>query len=654
MKFGWRLTWLGATFLVMLAVLVVRLWYVQVAAGEFYAAQVATNVVDVRSNSAPRGMIVDRNGEVVARSRFEMGVLVDRRQIPVEEEAEVMQVLAAFLDKSPTEVTQIFEHEGSGARFVIGTVDQDTAVRLLERSPNLPGVSIEEVPIRVYELGGTGKLMAHIIGYVGLPSSQDIAANPDLDRQTVVGRAGVEHQYDDFLRGTQGYTVYRVDGDGDGLYEFRREPAHPGATVVLTIDSETQLVVEEALAEGISLGRRVTIEENLDRIENNETVRALPDKGAAVVLDVNDFSVLAMASFPAYAPEDFVGGIDPAEFSSLLAAEAFNNLVIQAQVPPASTFKAVTYVTALEEGLFPARATTNSDDGTILCSGQLVADFTDGSTRGWNDWLPSGHGIQDIHSALAQSCNIYFWEVALRIWDEFKTTDGENIIQDYARDFGFGSPTGIDLPFEKAGIVPDRALFQQWARDGDPRLDPNRIQPGQSVFYGGDLLQLVVGQGAMIATPIQLATAYASMVNGGTVGVPHVVSELLDLEGNVIESLTLRIVRQLDLDPQTVRFLLEDLTAVINGGTARVAFEDFGPGLERIGGKTGTAQVGRNVNNHAWFVGVVPTDDPQYVVVVYVDQGGSGGRVAAPVAKRIMQHLMGVDPTPISAGEDTD
>ncbi|MFQ5966904.1 MAG: penicillin-binding transpeptidase domain-containing protein [Acidimicrobiia bacterium] len=653
MRFGWRLAALGVLFIAMFGVLFTRLWYVQVAAGEFYAVQAEDQAIDVQLTSAPRGMIVDRNGNVLARSRFDLGLLVDRRQIPVEDEPEVIQVLAAFTDIAPADVASRFEVEGSGARFVLTTVDQETAFRILERRASLPGISIEEVPVRVYELGEAGTLMAHVIGHVGLPSPEDVEANPGIDRRAPVGKNGIELQYDEALRGTQGFFVYE-NFDGN-LVETRAEAARPGSTVVLTIDSELQRLAEKALGEGIDLARGITETENEERLSVGEDPRPLPERGAVVVLDPNDFAVLAMASHPAFAPQDWVGGITNERLEELRAARALNNLAIQAQVPPASTFKAVTYVTAMETNVFARSASANTPSGDIVCSGRLVADFTDGSQLGWNDWRPSGHGTQDIHAAFGDSCNIYFWEVALNIWDQHKTTDQENLIQDFAREFGFGAPTGVDLPFEASGRVPDRELFEQWARDGDPRLDPSRIVPGQSVWYGGDLLLLAVGQGAMVATPLQLATSYGAMVNGGTVGVPYVVKEIQDIDGTVISKSVPQTAGQVGLSEETVSFLQADLARVANDGTAEFAFADFGPGREQVGGKTGSAQIGAGRNSHAWFVGVAPVRSPRYVVVVFIEEGGSGGRVAAPVAKVILQHLMGVPVTEVSeGGTDTD
>ncbi|HEY5579443.1 MAG TPA: penicillin-binding transpeptidase domain-containing protein, partial [Acidimicrobiia bacterium] len=582
----------------------------------------------------------------------ELGLTIDRRQIPVEIEQDVIQVVAAFVGMAPVDVAERFETEGSGARFVLATVDQETAFRILERRSTLPGVSVEEVPVRQYELGENGTLMAHLIGHVGLPSAEDIESNPDLDRRTPVGKNGVELQYDEVLRGSQGFFVYEMGEEG--LVETRSEPARPGNTVVLTTDVEVQQVVEGALIEGINLARSITESENAQRVEAGEPAHPLPSRGAVVVMDPNDFSIVAMASYPAFAPQEWVGGISKETFEELQDAKALNNLVIQGQVPPASTFKAVTYVTAMEEGIFARSATSQTHTGTIICSGRLVADFTDGSKLGWNDWKSGGHGPVDIHTGFGESCNIYFWEIALNIWDQYKTTDRENLIQDYARLFGFGEQTGIDLPYEARGIVPDRELFNDWARDGDPRLDPNRIREGESVWYGGDLFQLAVGQGAMLTTPLQLATAYSAIVNGGVLRVPHVVSEIQDLEGNTIQKVLPRIVRQVDLAPSTVEFLRNDLALVTNQGTAADAFSDFGPGRQEVGGKTGSAQIGAGHNSHAWFVGVAPVADPRYVVVVFIEEGGSGGRVAAPVAKVVLQHLMGVPVTGVVEGANTD
>ncbi|MDH3190196.1 MAG: penicillin-binding transpeptidase domain-containing protein, partial [Acidimicrobiia bacterium] len=390
----------------------------------------------------------------------------------------------------------------------------------------------------------------------------------------------------------------------------------------------------------------------------NETRR-----GAAVVLDVKTFEVLALASYPDFDPQLFVAGLDAATFAELQETQAFNNLAISGQYPPASTFKAFTYTVKQEENLPLPEDIEGVDisNQTVHCDGTLFLDQnTDvGSGNKKTDWYaPRDLGWLDIHDALENSCNIFFWNVALGTWRAYRNTPQENIIQDFAKAVGYGSKTGIDLAGEAAGIVPTRQLFEEWAEyqianpDQPPRLEPSRLDLA-SPWLGGDLLDLAIGQGAFVATPLQVATSYAVLVNGGIVREPRVVKDILT-DGVSSPNPNVPEERLVPISEETRRQLLADLNAVVTTGTASTAFANFGPGLDQVGGKTGTGQAGRNKDNHAWFAAVAPLDDPQYVVVVLIDEGGAGSRVAAPVARHILQFLMGNEPTPIVEGADAD
>jgi penicillin-binding protein 2 len=353
--------------------------------------------------------------------------------------------------------------------------------------------------------------------------------------------------------------------------------------------------------------------------------------------------------------------LDSATFQALNDERAFNNLAVSGLYPPASTFKVVTYVSAVEDNLPLADENLDPSSGLIHCSGTLrLPGFEEGSQQVFHDWYTVDKGWLDIHGALEQSCNIYFWSVALGTWRANKLTDQESIIQEWARDLGYGSFTGVDLTGEAQGIVPDRALFDAWKQfqvenpEAPARLEPSRLDLPEGPFLGGDLMNLAIGQGELTATPLQVAQSYAAIANGGFVYQPHVVSSATARDGTVIFEAERELVREIDLDPATVQSILTDLNRVVTRGTASTAFAGFGASLNNVGGKTGTGQTIANNDNHAWFAGVGPIDSPRWVVVVLIDEGGSGGRVAAPVARHIMQYLMGEVPDPIVEGEAAD
>jgi cell division protein FtsI/penicillin-binding protein 2 len=437
-----------------------------------------------------------------------------------------------------------------------------------------------------------------------------------------------------------------------------------------------------------------------------------------------------MASYPSFDPNAFIDGLSQAEWENLGTGNAFTNFAVQGLYSPASTFKAVAYMAAIEEGIYPidrpvddrvvgsssetsgaegadgepgstvadgetdpgagegeipADSVGDDDgddsligrgdrapgsDGPLLpltsdtdpynCTGSLRFEFNDGSSQVYRDWKRAGHGPLDLHGALQASCDLYFWEIALRIWNERDDADGinnEDLWQEWARAFGFDEKTGVDLPFEKEGLIPDRQWFREEQRKGSGRV--REVGP----WVGGDLMNAVVGQGEVLVTPLQLTNAFSAMVNGGTLWEPRVVSRIVDQQGAAIGDNPASPLGAIDLSKETVALFLRDLQQVANGpiGTAAKAFEDFGLNVGKVGGKTGTAEIIKAADDvqevdSAWFVGVAPIDDPQYVTTVVVERGGSGGKVAAPVARQVLQFILngsrGV--RPLEAGANAD
>jgi penicillin-binding protein 2 len=655
MKFALRLTILGAVFTVMLAVIGLRLWFVQVAEGP-QTAQAAEALAWLEKTSyGPRGDIRDRNGTLLATSRLVPAIVIDRTFVQPEDRDSLIQTLASIIGFDAVALGTLYDDAGINGRFQVDTVSNDIAYMINENLDHLPGVEIAMVPERVYLSGDT---LAHVIGHLGLPDATDLEARPDLDLNLRIGKLGVERVYDEYLQGEAGLVQYQVQR---GRIVDQRPPVEPepGNSVVLNIDFELQELVELALGEGVALSNSVK-EQARDAGDDvfSETQRA-----AAVVLDAKTFDVMALASFPDFDPQLFVAGIDADTFEGLTDTNAFNNLAISGLYPPSSTFKAITYTVKMEEDLplDPDLEGVDVANQTVHCDGELIlSELEDGSQPPKTDWYyPGNKGWLDIHGALEQSCNIYFWSVAMGTWRAYKDTPRENVLQDWAKSVGYGSATGVDLTAEAEGTVPTRELFEEWAvyqlenPDQPPLLEPNRLELA-SPWLGGDLVDMAIGQGAFTATPLQVAVSYAALVNGGRIMEPRVVNRIVDAEGDVVFEPESPVVGTVDIDPETRSQLLTDLNRVVTRGTAATAFAQFGPGLENVGGKTGTGQTSKNRDNHAWFVGVAPIDDPQYIVVILIDEGGSGGRVAAPVGRHIMQYLMDNEPTPIVEGAQAD
>lgn len=653
MKYSVRLATLGFSFMALFVVLALRLWAVQVAEGATLVEEAQELSWQTQTFEAPRGDIFDRSGKLVVTSRYVPAVEVDRTFVVPAQRDELVQRLSSVLAIPADEIDEMYEDAGVNGNFTVGTVSVDTAFELATQLENYPGVDIVKVPERVYLAGPD---LAHVTGHLGLPTRDDLEANPELDPTVRIGQLGVERVYDERLRGEPGVSEYRV---ARGEIVERRPASSPliGESVYLTLDLQLQEVVTRALVDGVDLANEVKAE----NIANGEEVFSEAKRAAALVMHAQTGEVLALSSYPTFDPQQFVSGLDQDEFDELRESRAFNNLAVSGLYPPASTFKAITYAAAEqfqlplpedEDGVDP-------DNRTVHCDGEIAFDLADGSQQVKHDWYDGDKGWLDIHGALEQSCNIYFWSIGLGTYLSYRNTENQNILQNFAMDLGYGQVTGVDLTGEASGVVPTPELFEEWKEfqianpDASPRLSPDRLDLA-SPFLGGDLMDLAIGQGALNATPLQVAVSYAALVNGGDVLEPAVMAEIRDRSDQTVEQHQPEVVRTVDLDPAVRSSLLTDLGRVVSSGTARAAFADFGPGVEEIGGKTGTGQTSPNNDNHAWFVGVAPLSDPQFVVVVLIDEGGSGGQVAAPVARHILQYLMGNEPGPIVEGEDAD
>jgi penicillin-binding protein 2 len=628
---------MGVVFIAFFAVVVLRLWYLQVST---LASALETSYLQrirVVSIEAPRGDIYDRNGvELMAGTRATLGLVVDRKLVTEDREAQLINNLAALLDMPPSEIRAEFDEQGSGERFRLADdIGEATGLFVLEHTEDFPGVTVEPVPVRVYPFGETA---AHVIGYVGAPSEEDLT-RPEITIRDRVGRFGIEGEYDRLLRGTPGTIYYEVNARGEVLGIIEEEPPVPGASVITTIDLDLQRFLEKSLYDGISLARR----------EGEDVIRA-----AGVVIDPRDGSVLAMASVPAFDPNLFSDGtLTQDEWAGLSEKAALNNFAIQGLYPPASTFKVVPYTLALENEIWPEveqeqyqHLLDPNDPSSFYADGDL--EFPESPP--FHDWRV--HGLVNINTAFQVSADNYFWGIALKIWYDMD----QDLLQDWARTLGYGSKTGVDLPYELPGIVPDREWFAYH------QINNTGLVRAEGVWSGGDLMNIAIGQGALVATPLQVANSYAALANGGTLWRPRVVDSVRDAENRVVFSNPPSVIRTIDISDETVENFLSDLHGVVANekGTAHKAFEGFGDSFDLVGGKTGTAEIRVAVEEEeqdidtAWFVGVAPLDDPQYVVAIVVDQGGSGGKIAAPVARAILQYIMGEDVDRVILGEDTD
>ncbi len=598
-SFSRRALVLGAGQLGLFGVLAGRLYYLQVVTADEYALLADENRINHRLLPPARGRVFDRHGVALARNSPTYRVLVIREQT-----ADLRATLGALARLIPVPDEQIEEVIAEAARrrrFVPITVQEDLTWTELSRiavnAPDLPGVSLDAGLLREYPMGS---IMAHVLGYVGPVSESELNGDPLLELPEFrTGKNGIEKVYDQVLRGRAGISRFEVNALGREIKELYRSDGEPGRDLSLTLDLDLQRYVHERLSGEQS--------------------------AAVVVLDVHTGDVLALASVPTFDPRMFVDGLSRDTWRDLTtnANAPLVNKAIGGQYPPGSTFKIVVALAALEAGVV-------GPDYEVFCPGYV--QLGDHQFHCWKRW---GHGRLKLVDALAQSCDVYFYDLARRL--------GVDAIAAMARRFGLGQTLGIDLPGERPGLVPDRA----WKR-------ATRGVPWQL----GETLITGIGQGYMQATPLQLAVMTARIANGGRAVSPRLVRGEPGADG----AQALAPPTTLGISDWSFRFVRQGMYEVVNGehGTARQA--SLGNPEVALAGKTGTSQVRRishaerattvrknedkpwEERDHALFVAFAPYREPRYALAVVVEHGGSGAGIAAPIARDIMAKALELDP----------
>ena len=608
---NYRLNFIFLLFSLLLVVILSELFSLQVINNEDNALQIENQNFEVFYIPAPRGEIFDINGNKLAASDLEPYLYLNLRKINDDNRNTYTQLLQFnFKDITNSEIDKFFKSNDIFIKIInLSEYDPDIRLRLLDYE----AFEVFNLPTRIYPYN---ELFSHVIGYVGNPNKDEQINFPNSLNNGLVGKTGLERYYENTISGVASEVVIK----NGNIIEIK--PSVSGRDIQLVLDTTTQNIVKESLQEGMNLANK-----------NFDTINFI-ERGAVVVQKIDTGEIVSMVSLPDFDPNQFVLGISEFDFKQLNRTQAFNNFAIQGLYPPGSVFKVVAYWLALNEGIFPETAINAQD--YIDCEGSLSFGFEDGSKQVYQDWKDDGHGKVNLSQAIKQSCNVYFWDIALKIWRTFGNTDSEALLQEYSRQLGFSSLSNIDLPFEKKGVVPDRELFEEWTISR-----PELVRP--EGWLGGDLMNLIIGQGAITTTPVQVSNAYRTLLTGEK-SAPFLSLESSD---NSIE--------KINISDEFVEFLLDDLNLVTNpGGTAYKSFQIMGDQIFDIGGKTGTAQNAGELNNTSWFVGVDSISNPMYIVVTVVEEGGSGSAVAAPISRRIIQHLRESDLTPVEFGEITE
>ncbi len=594
-----RFASLGIIVLMVLGVLLLRLWSMQVLSGAEYVAMAENNRVREISTEAPRGRILDREGRELVSNRATLAVCVEPA---AKNDEDLLYRLSTILTMPVEEIRARVSSTKEAAlrpRVVMIDASPEIVAYLSEHESEFPGVAIETRAVRQYPFGNLG---AHVLGYTGEISESQID-EPEFETYAlgdIVGKSGAERQLESALQGDKGYRRIEVDATGapKGIIE-EVEPI-AGSDVVLTIDADVQRVAEDSLVRALQ--------------DAHDSGFPSAAAAAAVAIDVQTGEVLAMASYPTYDPTLFLGGISQDNWEALTNDKSeypLNNRVIQALYPPASTFKAFTGLAGLHYGV-------TNEWSQYYCAGTWTE-----MGKQWPKkcWLHSGHKTISFHQGVVESCDVVFYEIG---YDFYK--QGDEKLQTFAREWGFGSKLGIDLPGELAGRVPDAA----W------KTDFNENYPEYQKWLPGDTVNMAIGQGDMLVSPLQMASAYAGIANDGKVMTPHVLQKVLDSKGEAVLTAEPEVAFAASSTDAELDVMRRSLVDVTEEGTAKSVFRGFD---SSVAGKTGTGQVAGK-DDYAWFTAFAPADNPRYAVAVVIEQGGHGGSVAGPAAREILSALL--------------
>jgi penicillin-binding protein 2 len=633
---------------VLLLALLSRLWFLQVLAADRYGHLAEGNRVRQVVVEAPRGRILDRNGNVLVRNRAAWAITVKLPELgnPTKRN-QVLDRLSALLGVPRAKIDERLQNfNGSPLRGapVAEDVPVDKLFYIAEHSGDFPGVSPEVVALREYPYG---TLAAHVVGYVGEISKAELDSGQfnGVEEGDTVGKAGVELTYDHWLRGQDGVEDFEVNATGRVVRALGGRPPVAGMDLQLSIDVKVQQQAEKSLKDGMTLARGLT--------DKTRGGRYPAPAATAVVLNPNDGSVLAMASLPEYDPRKFVGGISQKDFAVYSTDKTYPllNRAVQSAYPPGSTWKPVTALSALRTNVITPQT-------TFHCPGSYKF-----GTQTFHDWTPTGHGTVDLSRGLEQSCDVFFYNLGAdfarsEAASEAKGGKAAEDMQATARSLGFGGRPTIDLPFSTQGLVPTRAwrkAYWEANKDlyckGTSALYKELCRDGWH-WQGGEDLNISIGQGALLVSPLQLAVGYAAIANGGTVYQPHVAQSLLSPDtGKPVRTIGPKVTSVAPIPAGGFAVVAQGLSTVTSAGTAAGAFSGFPLNRFAVAGKTGTADLPPKAP-FAWFASFAPVQKPQYVVVTMVEQGGHGGESAAPVARALYDNLFGLPIQPIVAGND--
>lgn len=589
---GARSAHLRLAVLVVFLLIVPRLVWLQLARGGAYYGLSEENYVQEFTLRAPRGLIKDRDGEILADNRTSYTITITRTRARDDEKTAAL--LSEILDiDAELARTKLAEARSSyyGGVVLLEDADLGLVSRVEERQAELPGIKIEVNARRRYL---SDDLATHAIGYVSELSDADLPRMSPLGYSPgdIVGRTGVERRYELQLRGCDGAEYWVCDGTGRELFPYEEAKpyaARPGHNLILTIDAAAQRAAERCLIDF--------------------------DGGAVVALEPSTGEVLVMASWPAVDPNIIVGGLTASEWRAVADSpdHPLMNRATQATYPPGSPFKLITAAVGLETGTIAPVA------DKVTCTGGYKY-----GNRVFRCWRPEGHGSVALMKGIVESCDVFFYHLGAKL--------GVSKLMGWAARCGLGKKTGVDIPGEASGTVPLPSWYDR--------------RYGKGKWSRGVVLNLAIGQGELLVTPLQTACLVCATVNGGTAYRPHLLKRVETYSGRTIGTARRDVAYELPIAPANLSYITKAMVDVVQSpnGTGRQARID---GLE-LGGKTGTAQ-NPHGEDHAWFVCFAPAQAPRIVVAVLLEHGGGGGAVAAPVAREVVRAYLGLAGLPAEA-----
>lgn len=592
---GRRLKLLTVFVIFMISILILRLWFLQIIKGPMYRVQSENNRIHLQSIPPFRGLVFDRNGELLVDNRpsYDLNIVPE----DIQDRKRLLKNMERLIVLDPDQFNRRLKKSNTGRSFnpvlLKRNITREELAIVEANLFNLPGVFIEVRPQRNYIYGS---LASHVVGYLGEISEKQLRSGKYKQNNTgdFIGQYGIESIWQNQLNGTSGGRQVEVDAAGRKLRTISEKPPAPGYNILLTIDKDLQMLAENLLKD---------------------------KEGTAVALDPNTGEVLAMASSPAFDPNIFVGGINTTDWNKIRTNKAhpLQNRAIGSQYPPGSIFKIVVALAGLEEGII-------DPEEEVFCNGRYrLGNHT---YKCWGLKL-GGHGKVNLRQAIVDSCDIYFYKMGKRI--------GIDTIAKYARMFGLGQKTHIDLNAEEEGIIPDT----EWKlkRDGIP-------------WQQGETVVSAIGQSYVTVTPVQMARLISAVFNGGKLYQPRVVKRVGNDASNVYE-FTPHLQSKVQISSENMERVKQALIDVVNDpkGTGRTAKIK---GVT-VAGKTGTAEVANQekikalnldgdvptkLQTHAWFVAVAPAEDPKIAISVLVEHGGGGSSTAAPIARELIKQYL--------------